>query len=223
MRARTFAIVAVLAAALAGPAAGGAWPREAGSWFASATVHLSWPRDLESWESSAPTARYDALYLEYGMTERLTLGLDLGRSVSGAVKTVAFVQFPVSPEAARVKVAAQLGFGVIDGQQVVRPGLLLGTAWRRGWLAADALVEQPIDGGAPDIKLDLTYGIHLREERKLLLQLQTGREAGDPAFLRLAPSLVTPWRGPLSLEIGGAVGLAGDDSVGLKLGLWAEF
>ncbi|SFD65463.1 hypothetical protein [Roseivivax sediminis] len=222
MRILAWACMVALICAATGAAAG-AWPRERGTWYASGAVHLSWPRAIETWTSTEPTGRYDALYLEYGLTRKLTLGLDLGRAVSGEIKTIGFLQYPITPQDWPIKAAVQLGFGRIAGRQVVRPGLSLGRGWDGGWLAADALVEQPTDGARFDVKLDMTYGIKLPKERKLILQMQTGQQAGDPAFARFAPSVVFPLRGPLSLELGGTWGLTGDNSMGLKIGLWAEF
>ncbi|MHA6347566.1 hypothetical protein [Roseivivax sp. CAU 1761] len=221
---RACAAAAMLIALAPGPAAAGAWPREPGSVFASLATHLSWPQDIATWTSSAPTGRYDALYLEYGLTPRLTLGLDLGRGVSGSAKTAAFLRLPLGPPERDLKLAIELGLGQIDGALRLRPGLNLGYGFARGWLAADLVVEQPLSGAAPDVKLDLTFGLTLPAARKLILQLQAGQQAGDPAFLRLAPSLVVPLgESRFSAEIGGAWGLAGDASMGLKLGLWAQF
>lgn len=202
----------------------GAWPQERGSWFASAAVHLTWPQDVTTWTGLQPTGRYDALYLEYGVTDRLTAGLDLGRSVSGAGKMVGFVRWPLTREGARIRIATELGLGRIEGAAVVRPGLSVGMGWDRGWVAADALVEQPLGGGTgADVKVDVTFGLTGARGRRTLLQVQMGQESGDPAFLRLAPSLVWPLTDHLSVEIGGAYGLVGDASMGVKLGLWADF
>ncbi|ETX13119.1 hypothetical protein OCH239_13140 [Roseivivax halodurans JCM 10272] len=220
---RIIALLAALLALFGTDARAAAWPQERGAWFASLTTQLSWPQDITTWVSTAPTGRFDALYLEYGATEKLTLGLDLGRSVSGGSKTVAFLQYPTLPDASELKAAVQLGIGQIDGRQVVRPGLLLGRGREGGWIAADLLIEQPVTGDPFDVKLDLTWGLNLAKDRKLILQVQTGRAAGDMGFVRLAPSLVVPLRGSLSTEIGGTWGLAGDGSMGLKLGIWARF
>ncbi len=205
------------AAALAG-----AWPREKGSVFLSAVSYLSWPQDTTTWISYAPTSRYDTLYLEYGLTARWTIGLDLGRSVSGAEKVVAFARRPLARPEAWLQIAAELGAGQIDGDNVLRPGLSLGMGWDGGWVNADLLAEHFSDRGETDVKLDLTYGRALGR-RKVMLQLQAGQQEGDDAFLRVVPSVVQPlWR-DVSLEIGVSYGAMGDDSMGLKLGLWTSF
>ncbi|QFS81443.1 hypothetical protein FIU97_01170 [Roseivivax sp. THAF40] len=200
----------------------GAWPREKGTGFVSTVTYLSWPQNYLLWESYAPETRYDTLYLEYGLTARWTVGLDLGRSVSGAEKVVAFARRPLARPDAWLQIAAEIGAGQIDGDTVLRPGLSLGYGWDGGWVNADLLAEHFSDRSETDVKLDLTYGRTLGRH-KLMMQVQAGKQAGDEAFVRLVPSIVTPiWR-KVSLEIGATYGVTGDESMGLKLGIWTEF
>jgi hypothetical protein len=200
----------------------GAWPRKAGTGFASADVRLSWPKALLQ-GLPGEMQQYYTLYVEYGLTDRWTLGLDLGRSVSGAGKTVVFLQYPLRDRDRGAKITAQLGFGKISGQAVVRPGLALGWGRPRGWASAEAVAEVQIDSGATDLKLDLTLGVNLFEEAKWIVQLQTGAPQGAPDFARAASSVILPLRGGLKAEAGVTWGLQGDDSFGLKLGLWKDF
>jgi hypothetical protein len=216
-------IIAAAASLAAGQAPAGAWPREAGSLFATATMRLGWPQDITTWTSTEPAQVYRTIYLEYGLTDRVTLGLDLGRAVSGADKTIAFVQYPLRDRDTGAKVTAQLGFGTVAGAQVVRPGLSVGWGLPRGWLSFDAVAELARGRAAADYKLDATWGRNLPGERKLIVQLQTGDTATDPPFARLAPSIVTPLYTGVKLESGLSWGLSGDTSMGVTLGLWAEF
>lgn len=217
------AVIFCLLATAPIPARAGAWPQEKGHWFASAAVQLIWPKRLGHWVSTAPVSRYDMAYLEYGLTERWTLGADIGRSVSGRDKTVVFLRHPIFPRDTGPKLAAELGFGRIDGLWVLRPGISLGMGWSRGWIAADALAEVPLGGAALDTKLDVTFGLNLTQERKLLLQLQSGKHRRDAAFLRIAPSYVRPLTDRISAEFGASYGIAGDRGMGLKAGVWAKF
>lgn len=207
----------------ADPAQAGAWPKKAGEGFATVAVRLGWPQDLGDWTSMEPTQDYSTLYLEYGLTDRLTLGLDLGHSVSGAGKTVLFLQYPILNRESGPKVSAQLGFGVISGERVVRPGLAAGWGLPHGWATVEAVAETYPDDGRTDLKLDMTWGRNLARDRKLIVQLQTGLPHGRDPFARLAPSVVLPLRGALRIEAGATWGLTGDSSMGLKLGLWTEF
>lgn len=209
---------------LAASAAGaGAWPRKTGTGFASTTARLTWPQDVEQLTSPAPTEEYYTLYLEYGLSERLTLGIDLGRSVSGSGKSVVFLQFPLRNQDSGPKIAAQLGVGRISGQTVIRPGLSVGWGLKRGWLSIDSVAEMQVQTGVADYKLDMTWGRNMGAGRKLILQVQTGAPAGDPPFARFAPSMVFPLGDSLKAEAGVTYGLTGDESFGIMLGLWKTF
>ncbi|MHA6324698.1 hypothetical protein [Roseivivax sp. CAU 1753] len=217
---RTLCLTLVLL--LPGPLLAGAWPREVGTVFLSSVSYLSWPQRPVGPYTLAPQSRYDTLYVEYGATPRWTIGLDMGRSVSGDAKLVAFVRRPLSRPEAWLKIAGELGLGEIAGRAVIRPGLSLGHGWDGGWFNADLNAERYFDAGETDVKLDMTYGRTVRRH-KVMLQLQAGRQAGDDPFLRVVPSVVTPlWR-QVELEVGATYGVVGDESMGLKLGVWTQF
>lgn len=201
----------------------GAWPREKGRVFASSAICLSWPQDIPAWEPRDPTGRYVTFYAEYGLTDRLTLGLDLGRSMYGDGKALVFLRLPLRDRDHGLRIATELGLGEIDGQPVIRPGLSLGFGLQNGWLSADGLAETRARDGRTDYKLDLTWGRNFPGGRKLILQIQSGKPGKAPAYARFAPSVVLPLNRRLKAEIGGAWGLSGDMSMGAMLGLWAEF
>lgn len=200
----------------------GAWPREAGQGFLTVATRLGWPQDVTQWTSVQPTSQYHTLYIEFGMTDRLTVGLDFGRAVSGGAKLVGFAQLPLLDRDTGPKVAAQLGFGSISGDSVMRPGLMIGWGMPQAFVTMDAVAEVYRNGDR-DLKLDFTWGRKLPKDRMLLLQLQTGIEENDPPFARFAPSLVFPVRNRMKAEVGGTIGLHGDDSMGVKIGLWLDF
>lgn len=215
-------------------AEGGAWPRKAGEGFASATVRLGWPQNLleraRAGESISlePTSDYRTLYGEYGVTDRLTIGLDVGHSVSGAGKTVVFVSYPLaitgdSPH----RLSLALGAGRIESEPVIRPGVSYGYGYSgkrlSGWVAVDALAEHFLGSQRNDYKLDVTFGLNLEGGKRAILQLQAGRQQGDDPFARLAPSYVVPWGDTRNVEVGLTVSLAGEADVGVLLGLWQAF
>lgn len=184
--------LALALAGLAGQASGGAWPREEGSLFVSSLARLSWPQDITTWTSHEPTGEYYTLYVEYGLTDRLTVGLDLGRAISGGGKDVAFLRMPLGRADRRLKLAGELGLGQIEGDMVLRPGLSLGLGLGHGWLSADGLAEISLGSGETDLKLDLTWGLTLWDERKLIVQLQTGSKAATRPSSALSPPSCSP-------------------------------
>ncbi|SNR81699.1 hypothetical protein [Puniceibacterium sediminis] len=212
---------------LPAPAKAGAWPRDQGTWFVSSDMRLSWPQDLTTWTSAKPVSQYYTIYAEYGLTQDLTLGLDLGRSVSGAGKMVAFLRMPLPTPLKQTKLALELGIGRIEGRPVIRPGLSVGRAIQlfgtQGWIAADGVAEiAPLDQRS-DLKLDLTYGVTLESGTKIMLQFQSGRPTGFAPFARLAPSVALPFGRNRMAEIGVTYGLRGDDTFGIKMGIWQTF
>ncbi|WGW04085.1 hypothetical protein [Tropicibacter oceani] len=220
LRALIAGLILMLCAAMA---QAGAWPREEGKGFFSTDVRLSWPQNLRHWTSPNPTEQYYTAYLEYGLSDRLTIGFDLGRSVSGDGKTIGFLQIPLRNTDTGPKVSAALGLGRIGEQTVLRPGLFIGWGMEKGWLTIDSMAEYQIENGLTDYKMDLTWGRNLARDRKLIVQVQTGKPAVDPAFVRLAPSIVFPMGKRSKIETGATWGLTGDSSVGLKFGLWTDF
>ncbi|MDO6584893.1 hypothetical protein Q4543_05130 [Salipiger sp. 1_MG-2023] len=217
------ALLAGLCAAPGGSVQAGAWPREKGTWFASGLVRLSWPQDRETWVSAAPSDRYSSVYVEYGPSEKITLGLDIGRPLYGTGKDIAFLRYPLRADDRPLKIAAELGFGRIEGQTVLRPGLMLGYGWKHGWLAADALAEIPVQTRAPDFKLDMTFGLNLPKDFKVMAQLQTGKPYLRAPDAKIEASLVVPIYRSLSAQLGGSWGLIEDETMGLTFGLWNEF
>lgn len=208
----------------------GAWPREEGKVFLSFATRLSMPKDVLRMGADAlvtaqsgPLQQYDTIYLEYGLTPKVTLGIDYGRSVSGGSKLVGFVQHPLSKEGANTKVAFQLGLGEIQDERVVRPGLMIGWPLKQGWVAVDTFLEYAPATQRADIKLDATAGFHLKNDRNILLQIQAGESTSDPPFIRFAPSYVFKSGKRSKTVLGLTWGLKGDDSVGVKIGAWAEF
>ncbi|MFW2542979.1 hypothetical protein ACN2XU_10075 [Primorskyibacter sp. 2E107] len=217
-------LLALLWTLCTGTVQAGAWPREKGHGFLSSAVRLSWPQNIDHWTSLSPTQQYYTAYLEYGLTDRVTLGFDFGRSVSGSGKTVGFLQWPLRNKDKGPKIAFALGLGRIGEQTVLRPGVSLGWGLKKGWLTMDALAEFQTNTGLADYKMDITWGRNLAKDRKLIVQIQTGQPADDPGFVRLAPSFVTPLgkRGVM-IETGATYGLTGDTSMGLKFGIWKNF
>lgn len=211
-----------LCLALAGTAAAGAWPRDKGSGFVSATSRISAPGWL------GPYTVYSTTYAEFGLGRRLTAGFDIGHGISGTGKAVVFLRKSFRETAAGHVFAAELGLGRIAGETTIRPGLSYGRGLTRrggdtGWLSVETVAEFRTDSGRVDFKADFTLGLNHGDWLKSVLQLQTGISQGDPSFIRAAPSLVVRLGPKAHAELGVTAGLVGDKDYGVKLGLWRDF
>lgn len=204
---------------LASAAEAGAWPRAKGQTFLAVSGQFDAP------DQTGLSRHSFTLYAEYGATERLTLGLDLGGDALRMTKAIAFARWPIGQPSRDVKIAVEIGVGEVSDQSTLRPGLSLGrglTIWGRpGWAAFDG--RAAILDGKVTLESDLTLGRDVGRQGKLIAQLQTGRPETGRAYMRLAPSYVLATKPGAYLEFGGIVPLAGGGEPGVKLGLWRSF
>lgn len=221
--------------ALAGP-----WPRAKGESFLSFALEYSDSRD------------YAGLYAEYGLTEKLTLGLDLGGTSSTAKKAIAFARWPVGNTKGALRMAAQLGLGygerwrtppfklVIKGggplpplpgprpemQPILQTGFSIGRGLKllghNGWITLDTRAEMD-DHLAAHYAADATIGLTVPKGHKLILQVQTGSTATGASWAKLAPAYVLQLSDRQHLEMGLVAGVAGDTDIAARLGLWQRF
>lgn len=205
---------------LNGMAKAGAWPRAKGQTFLATTGQIDAPDETGLRRQSF------TLYAEYGATERLTLGLDLGGDALRMTKTIAFARWPIGRPAQQVKIAVELGLGQVSEVNALRPGLSFGrglTLWRRqGWAAFDGRVVV-VGGGQVTLESDITLGLDITARGKVMAQVQTGRPAAGRAYTRFAPSYVYATKPGAHLEVGLILPLSGGGERGIKLGLWRSF
>ncbi|MGC9370960.1 MAG: hypothetical protein ACP5DX_15590 [Paracoccaceae bacterium] len=228
---RSHAAVLGLALALsAGPAQPGPWPREAGTGFLSLSHSVTEDRA----RAGRPVSGYSAVYGEFGLGRARTLGLDAGRGDRyGDWSAILFFRRALDDGRGRHRFALEFGLGGMgaDGMQsqaLLRPGLSWGrgleTALGPGWAALDSFVEYRLDDRNAALKADLTLGLKPRPGQMLILQVQSGDYPGADPYLRLVPSYVRRLgRSGTYLEIGLKAGLAGEETQGLKIGLWHRF
>ena len=220
------ATVGLFFAALALPdiAHGGAWPREEEEIFIAAggNFYLSDGAEL-------PVYYDPTLYAEYGLTERITLGLDLytadrARIVSG----FAFARVPVGPADGANRTAVSLAFGTrIDAREqaawMMRGGVHWGRGLSSGWLSAD--VTGTIEAGQTRWrpKAELTWGHNWSDDWTTTLQLQTGEGFTGDRYAKVAPSVVWHATEDISISVGAVQALTGDGGFGLNLQSWLRF
>jgi hypothetical protein len=214
-------------------AAAGAWPRPKGETFVSiATRQTTGARTLIA--AVQDIHSYNSIYLEHGLTDRLTVGLDAGqgRGPDEEVNAVlVFARLPVwSP--GEHKVAADLGFGLledgVDGTQTrIRPGLSWGrgfeSRWGGGWLGIESSFEYRSPSGDTAFKADFTAGLKPSDRWMWIMQVQTGVYPDSDPIARLAPSVVRKLGARSHLQVGGLAPLAGDNAYGATLALWFTF
>lgn len=207
----------------------GAWPRGEGQVFLSFSETLSAaPPD---W-GGAPDS-YASLYAEYGLTPRLSLGLDAGHGrEAGSWTAIVYLRRALDDGAGRHRFATELGLGARGraGQRpepLIRPGLSWGmgltTRWGDGWAGVEAYAEHRAASGETAFKADTTIGVKPRAGRMLILQLQAGDYPDAAPYVRVVPSLVQRLGRHSHLELGLSAGAVGDDRIGVKLGTWIEF
>lgn len=232
-----------------GMAAAGAWPREAGSGFAALSYEMTTPQATvealaggQQMTVQPEIYGFTALYAEYGLTDRLTLGVDTGQQEGPDTWSgVVFLRLPLDRGGGNNRFAAQLGLGQrfyeqqgiyyglesTEREWIARPLLAWGrgfdSRWGHGWMAAEASAEwRQVTGGTP-VKLDLTLGLERSARRTLMVQVQTGDYPDSPAYARILPGVVQKMGAHLALESALILSVAGDDSVGFRAGIWMEF
>lgn len=216
--------------ALAGP-----WPREKRKLFIAASYALGRGDD-----GVYPAG--NSLYMEYGLTDKMTLGLD---SFLGQRDEVSegyfFGRHPIGKTGGASRLAFSFGlgyksipnpWGTKTKQYLTKPGLHWGRGLQKGWLGIDVSVTHVLDSSiyvpnqaGTSYFADYTWGLKPRPRLMLINQLQTGKITNGDAFAKFAPSLVwTMTRSnPAKIEIGLIKGLVNDESQQLKLGFWSEF
>lgn len=241
MRTALSRLLGLAALAVAGvcppPAGAGPWARDAGGVF----VTLSQQADAagETWTG---------VWGEYGLTPRITLGVDAGISGRGDGKAIVWGQKAWVRGEHRLAASAGIGASFI-GEEIM-PLAQIGGGWGRGlttplgpgWAAAEAraivttrnvTVAQRINAltyatyayllPETSAKAELTLGLKPRDRLMLIgqLQLEQGRETDLDT--RLAGSVVYSLRNPARLEVGVISPISGAAEPALKLGLWLEF
>ncbi|HBQ37366.1 MAG TPA: hypothetical protein DD729_11145 [Rhodobacteraceae bacterium] len=218
----------------------GAWLREKGSVFLSFSNTISVnSQTLYKTDSS--------LYLEYGLTPRMTVGFDGFLGATGkSFEAYMFLRFPVGKPDRLNKIALTFAAGLKRipnpwGPTVYQPQVKAGISWGRGlkhgWLAADAFVIVPISKKVSEFSwgftghhnthftADFTWGYKHSDRLMIIGQLQTGKPAIGDVYAKFSPSVVwsTGKSAKSQIELGLVVGLTGDHSQSVKIGFWRSF
>lgn len=227
MRRRVGRLAAVLVLAMAvqaGTAEAGAWARERGAIF------LSFGGNVALFDGATRPVHYDpTLYIEYGLTDRLTVGFDGYTSdATAVVNGFVFLRFPVGSTEGR----SRLAFSVAGGASEI-PGLALETTGRlglhwgygldRGWLAVDATTVLGLAVGEREGKVEATWGRVLSDRWTGLLQLQGGIGFSGDTYAKVTPSILVGLTETTHLRAGVVQALTGDMGSAVTLEVWMDF
>ena len=217
-------LCSVLLSVAASAAHGGPWPREDGTLFIAVGGNF-WLSD----GSQLPVHYDPTLYAEYGLTDRITLGIDLhtadkGQIISGFV----FAQYPIGPMEGPSRYTVSLAYGyrtdaVRPDEVLMRGGIHYGRGLETGWLAVDATATYGTADHTWRPKVDATWGYNWDERWTTTLQLQTGQGFTNDIYAKISPTVIWSLNEDVRLSLGAVKGLTGDKGAGLKLETWLTF
>lgn len=222
LRALRGAICLAAIAVAPGWAAAAAWPREEGGSFLSFT--------LRSTLDGPDFGDYASLYYEYGLTEKLTFGLDVGGNIAnGQTTAIAFLRHPVFQGDGPDVFALSLGVGVTDrpggASATLRPGFSWGRPisgrWGSGWLGIESTFALYDDGGSL-AKIEGTFGINHANGSLTILQAILSDPSGGSHELAIEAAHVFKIADRSFVELGLSYEFRQRTTVA-KLGVWQSF
>ncbi len=220
---RTVLNILILCLFAAPQARAGAWLREQDTAFFSVSATVRYTN--KTWRSE------NNFYGEYGVTPRLTLGLDINEMAGIAGHALVFARLPIGPADRRTKLAVELGIGKhhVRGQwgTMLKSTLSVGrgfsSRWGNGWFNVDAALEQRRPAPDPAFKLDGAIGLSNGRRIRPFLQLESTFISGQSPIWSLTPGVLIDGRNNTTWQIGLERRTAGQSSLGLKFGLWRRF
>lgn len=205
------------------PVLAGAWLRDKGSGFASATSTLRNSNGVWSTEVG--------YYADFGLTARLSFGVDLNDNDNLSGHALVFARLPLSRLTRQYQLAAELALGGAHYRNAWQPMRKLTLSYGRtfesnrgyGWVAVDGIYETRGTHSEPILKLDATIGLSDPDHLRPLLQLETAKISGQPLFYAITPALQIPLTQDSILLIGVEHRVSNHRSLGFKLGVWHRF
>lgn len=210
--------------ALPQTAAAGAWAREKGQFFVSSGGNF-----LLSDGAELPVHYDPTFYLEYGLSELLTIGIDYHTADQGRINTgFVFGRFPLGSSIGRDRFAASLGYGArVDEfnpqETLVQGGLFWGRGYEAGWYALDYTATYGDITEEFRSKADLTWGHNFTDRWTTTLQLQTGEGFSGDVYAKINPAVIFTLNENHRVSLGAVKGLTGDEGSALKLNIWSTF
>jgi hypothetical protein len=219
-----FAVCLILSQGVAPIAHAGAWLREKGAGFISLSFGAT--------QFSETT---NALYVEYGLSDKTTIGLDVSAftnalNVRNGIGNL-FIRRRLGPSNRPDKWAYEIGVGGIWGNERQLPTFKTGISWgrgydldgRAGWINLDgAFIYEPLQG-QHITKLDATLGMELGDVLSGILEVNMSYQNND-TFGAVEPSLLIRPRGSkFNFKVGAQIPFNEQEKSALKLGIWRKF
>jgi hypothetical protein len=205
-------------------ASAGAWAQEQGD------VFLSFGGNVALFEGATRPVHYDpTLYVEYGLTDRVTVGIDGHTADATEVfNGFAFVRLPLGPTEGRSRLAFSLAGGAseIPGlslETVARIGLHWGYGLDRGWLSADVTTVLGLSVGEQEGKVEITWGREVLDRWTGLVQFQSGIGFAGDTYAKVTPSVLFAVSEATQLRAGFVQALTGDGGSALMVEVWTRF
>ncbi len=202
----------------------GAWAREKGQIFISSGGNF-----LLSDGAKLPVHYDPTLYLEYGLSDLLTIGLDYHTADQGRIDTgFVFARFPLGDTTGSTRLAASLAFGArVDEfnplERLVQGGLFWGHGYDKGWYAIDFTGTYGNIDTIFRSKADFTWGYNISDRWTTTLQLQTGEGFSDDVYAKINPAVLFTINDTHRISLGAVKALTGDEGSALKLNIWSTF
>ena len=202
----------------------GAWPREEGQLFISSGGNF-----LLSDGAELPVHYDPTFYLEYGLSDLLTLGIDYHTADQGRINTgFVFGRFPLGDSGACDRFAASSGYGArVDEfnpkETLLQGGLFWGRGYPSGWYALDYTATYGDISEEFRSKADLTWGHNYTDRWTTTLQLQTGEGFSGDVYAKINPAIIFTFNERNRVSLGAVKGLTGDEGSALKLNIWSTF
>ena len=214
----------ILAACLLVPAGAqaGAWLREKGEGFVSLSFGAT--------RSSETT---NALYLEYGLSDSTTIGLDISAFTNAQDVRNGFGNLFLRRNIGRTdgphRLAYEVGVGGLWGNEMHLPTLKTGLSWgygfteRSGWVNVDlAYIYEPQEGESI-ARVDGTLGLDFTDVTTGLLEFTLSRRKDDTYGAVLPSLLIRPKGRSFDIKLGAEIPYNETERTAVKLGLWHRF
>lgn len=207
---------------LATPLHAGAWLEPEGQGFVSSGLRLR------------PSGQEVHGYAAYGVTPRLTLGLDLNRAEaagSSSAHALVFARLPLRQSDSGWQLATELSFGLGRNDVLWQPlqRVTLSAArgfdspWGNGWIALDLAREWQPEAHRAAVKLDATLGLNSDGRAAPIVQLELYQPDQGVLSWKLLPGLRWQLAPGRELLCGLELSSARQGRVGLNLALWHRF